>query len=236
MRNRIAAAVTIAALAAMAAPASAATLVGATGTPLTDVVKTDTVINSNDIQFTSTPHHLVLDYTSTSTVSPSSSNGFAFVQGAVISNVNQGFADLTITPQSFTFSDFKFNIQLPSQALPTGATKLNKADFNFDTTVFFAGGGSQGFTSDVGAGNGVNRFLITAGLNEEINKIVFSNLVDLSGNNDGLKFTFDSLRQVSFDAVGIVPEPSTWAMFILGFGLIGGMLRAARKRGALLTA
>jgi len=30
-----------------------------------------------------------------------------------------------------------------------------------------------------------------------------------------------------------VPEPSTWAMMLLGFGAIGGMMRARRKREAL---
>ncbi|HEY2835785.1 MAG TPA: PEPxxWA-CTERM sorting domain-containing protein [Rhizomicrobium sp.] len=232
MRKTLAAAAYIAALVAFAAPASAATLLATTGTPLTDVVKTDTVLTSTDILYTSTPHLLNLDYTSTSALSPSSSGGFAFVQGGTSS----GFANLTITPQSFTFSDFKFNIQLPAATSPEGATKLNKADFTFDTTVFFDGGGSHTFTTDVGAGNGVNRFLITAGLNEEINKIVFDNLVDISGNNNGLIFSFDSLRQVSFDAVGGVPEPATWALFILGFGFVGGMLRSARTRqGASLA-
>jgi hypothetical protein len=31
---------------------------------------------------------------------------------------------------------------------------------------------------------------------------------------------------------GTVPEPATWAMFILGFGAIGFMLRTARRRNA----
>lgn len=35
--------------------------------------------------------------------------------------------------------------------------------------------------------------------------------------------------------VGNVPEPSTWATMLLGFGLIGGALRLRRRRGALLT-
>ena len=63
---------------------------------------------------------------------------------------------------------------------------------------------------------------------------MFSNLTGLSTKNKEAdvsnRFNFDSMRQVSFDAVGIVPEPSTWAMFILGFGFIGTMLRAARAR------
>jgi hypothetical protein len=42
-------------------------------------------------------------------------------------------------------------------------------------------------------------------------------------------YNFDSLRQVSFDAVSGVPEPSTWALFILGFGAIGLMMRGRRQ-------
>ena len=232
MRKTFVAAAVIAGLTALALPASAATLMTTTGTPLVDRIKTNSTITSTEIMYTSTPHLLDVDYLSTDTISSSSDNGFAFVEGGTSS----GFRNLTITPQSFTFSAFKFNIQLPAATSPDGATKLNKADFNFDTTVFFAGGGSHTFTTDVGAGNGTNRFEILTDVNEEINKIVFSNLVDLSGNNDGLIFGFDSLRQVSFNATGIVPEPSTWAMFILGFGFIGATMRMARKRGTLQAA
>ena len=38
-----------------------------------------------------------------------------------------------------------------------------------------------------------------------------------------------ALDNVSIDAV---PEPATWAMMIGGFGLVGGALRAARRRSA----
>ena len=34
-------------------------------------------------------------------------------------------------------------------------------------------------------------------------------------------------------AVAPVPEPGTWAMMILGFGLVGGMMR--RRTGAIRT-
>jgi hypothetical protein len=33
-----------------------------------------------------------------------------------------------------------------------------------------------------------------------------------------------------------VPEPATWAMFLLGFGMIGGSLRILRRKGAVATA
>jgi hypothetical protein len=33
-----------------------------------------------------------------------------------------------------------------------------------------------------------------------------------------------------------VPEPATWAMFLLGFGMIGASMRALRRKGAVATA
>jgi len=32
-----------------------------------------------------------------------------------------------------------------------------------------------------------------------------------------------------------VPEPATWAMMILGLGLVGGALRARRRQEAAVT-
>ncbi len=37
-------------------------------------------------------------------------------------------------------------------------------------------------------------------------------------------------------ASGAVPEPAVWAMLLVGFGGIGGVLRMARRKGALATA
>lgn len=36
-------------------------------------------------------------------------------------------------------------------------------------------------------------------------------------------------------SIGVVPEPATWAMMILGFGLIGGALRMRPRRTAVLA-
>lgn len=38
-----------------------------------------------------------------------------------------------------------------------------------------------------------------------------------------------------FNGQGAVPEPGTWAMLILGFGLLGGALRGARKNRPALN-
>lgn len=38
-----------------------------------------------------------------------------------------------------------------------------------------------------------------------------------------------------YQSTPAVPEPSTWAMLILGFGIVGGALRAARKHRPVLN-
>jgi hypothetical protein len=40
----------------------------------------------------------------------------------------------------------------------------------------------------------------------------------------------------SFPVISAVPEPSTWAMFLLGFGGIGFVLRKSRRKDAVATA
>lgn len=215
---------------AAAIPASAVTMVSTTGTPLSETIKTNSGLNGTSVDFFSNPSNLKVVYSSISTLNPSSTGGFAFVQG-----VNDlGFTNLTLTPSGFTFSDLKFNIQLPAPEGGFDAPNGYKTDFTFDTTVYFTGAGSPVTFNNVGA-NGENRFLISGGIGEAISKVVFSNLVGVSTKKNADTFTnsynFDSLRQTSFDAFASgVPEPSTWALFILGFGAIGVMLRSGRGR------
>jgi len=214
-------------LVAAAIPASAVTMVSTSGTPLSETIKTNVGGNGTSIDFFSDPSHLKVVYSSTSTLSPSSSGGFAFVQGVS----GAGFTNLTLTPDNFTFSDIKFNMQLPASSGGPSIPNGYKTAFTFDTTVYFTGAGSPVTFNNAG-GTGENRFLVTGGVGEAISKIVFSNLVGVSTKNNNPTLTnpynFDSLRQVSFDAISGVPEPSTWALFILGFGAIGMMLRSGR--------
>lgn len=44
---------------------------------------------------------------------------------------------------------------------------------------------------------------------------------------------FAPVTQITFNAAAAVPEPATWAMMIVGFGVVGGSLRRSRRVAAL---
>jgi hypothetical protein len=51
------------------------------------------------------------------------------------------------------------------------------------------------------------------------------------------RITFDAVNVVGGPVAGAVPEPATWAMLILGFGIAGSAMRRARRnQPALATA
>lgn len=69
------------------------------------------------------------------------------------------------------------------------------------------------------------------------------NLGDLNGTNSLDVFYADRAHvdaDLSFSVTGAitsaVPEPATWAMFIIGFGCIGIMMRVSRRKGAAAAA
>ncbi len=73
---------------------------------------------------------------------------------------------------------------------------------------------------DQASGNTNRRYFFTFGAADNVNRVVF--------NTTEPSFEFDDIAA----AVSGVPEPSTWAMMILGFGLVGFMLRNGRRQGA----
>ncbi|MBW8297268.1 MAG: PEPxxWA-CTERM sorting domain-containing protein [Sphingopyxis sp.] len=56
----------------------------------------------------------------------------------------------------------------------------------------------------------------------------------VKGSIDNVRISNVALsgNQLGFfsDGVSAVPEPTTWAMMLMGFGLIGGVLRSEKRR------
>lgn len=115
-------------------------------------------------------------------------------------------------------------------------TGFRGAEFNLSPLT---GGGPPvqfgvSFTSNVGitgtsifaAPAGDQRFAILAAPGETLTSVTITSAAGFG--------TFRQLR-IGTAAVAPVPEPSTWAMLILGFGLVGGALRAARKQRPVLN-
>lgn len=67
------------------------------------------------------------------------------------------------------------------------------------------------------------RYFFSMGAADGVNQVVFSTTRPA--------FEFDNIAA----AISSVPEPQTWAMMILGFGLIGLMLRKGRQQGAVVA-
>jgi hypothetical protein len=67
------------------------------------------------------------------------------------------------------------------------------------------------------------RYFFTMDAADRVNQVVFS--------SGGAAFEFDNIAA----AISSVPEPQTWAMMILGFGMIGFMLRNGRRRIAAVA-
>ncbi len=209
--------------------ASAATLMAATGTPLTYAVHnpggqpdgTQLTENTN-------PGGYLVDFTSTSILHDNgNTGGFATVTGAGGIG-GSGFVDLTIDPEDplAGFTAIKFNLILPNNPLAPGSGTV----FDWNTRVYFLGGGFQDFLDT--AASPPERYIV-ADPGQVMTKIVFSALdADYLGNTE-VPFNFDGIEQVSFDGVTAVPEPATWAMMLVG---VFGMGAALRRRRATVTA
>ena len=155
---------------------------------------------------------LITDFNSTGGTGPSFqggtindlANGFHFVQSnALTSYTRDGFAGLdsgVSAPPPLDNPDPAMN--------PTEGTNPVQAGSFYETVL---NNGSATLTSD----KGLSQFSFYMGSPDDYNHITFTS----TGNS----FEFDKLAGIA------VPEPATWAMMIMGFGLAGGMVRAKRR-------
>lgn len=152
---------------------------------------------------------VMVTFTGTETLSTTSSNGQARIEGA-----DGSFDSVDILLGSGqTFNEIAFN--------------LNAAADGFATLTFFGAGGSTLLVTEQLAirADGEN-FL--GGLGEAFTGVRISTTAAL-----------DDIRQVRLGGLGMqsaVPEPGTWAMLLLGFGAMGYSLRRRRPQHLMQAA
>jgi hypothetical protein len=138
--------------------------------------------------------------------------GHATVTGDTDGGV-AGFDSIDLVIENgFTFDAIEFNLDGINETEP------------FEAQVFFSLVGSESFTAldnTITVGTGSN-FALVAGEGQ------FFDAIRLTALGTG---RFNLIRQVDVRAQAAgVPEPATWAMFLMGFGAVGYSMRS-RKVG-----
>lgn len=155
--------------------------------------------------------------------------GFSYVGGILPVSV-PGFAAAPAGDATrYGFASPGFDATLTSaQSLSSLSFYLGSLD-TYNTLSFYSGDTLvQSFTGtqltipdpangNQASGNTNRRYFFTFGAADNVNKVVF--------NTTQPAFEFDNIAA----AISGVPEPSTWAMMILGFGLVGFSLRNSRR-------
>lgn len=114
------------------------------------------------------------------------------------------------------------------------ATAGGSAVFNFDPDVVsftsgnISGGGS---VATVNGTSGASIQIDRLGLLQGLQTMSISGTLTPSNAPGGNSFARIGGQLTLTGTAGIVPEPATWALFILGFGAIGATLR--RRSGAV---
>jgi len=193
--------------------ANAATVILNNGAPYDYVVHNDNAGSGNSLALTTKQVASLVTYSSSDMLDAGAGNGVASVTGIG----KAGFSNILVDPD-LNFDVIQFKLEGPNG---------QDAGTNFDILVTFVGGGTQIFLDQLLPSN--SKFDILAGAGEMISSVAFSDL----RTDAGALVNFTALKQVSFDAAtGSVPEPSSWAMILVGFGAIG---LASRRRSAART-
>ncbi|MEH2492929.1 hypothetical protein V1280_008868 [Bradyrhizobium sp. AZCC 2230] len=156
-------------------------------------------------------------------------------QGGPVSNAPPGNSSIQLqgggNPTVLDTITFSTAVLNPVLAIVSLGQNGIDASFHFDPTLTFtlAGGGPSsawGGTSLSSSGN------VVSGI-EGNGLVLFSGLItSISWTNP----TFENYYAITVGQVGAVPEPSTWAMMILGFAGVGFMAYRRRNQASALTA
>lgn len=154
-------------------------------------------------------------------------DGFSFSAGTITSNPIGGGSSVF----GFNTTDGgDFVLELYGEA-PTFTFANPISSFGFylsgvqldNLSISFNDGSSQSFAIN-NYGSGV-QFFGASNFANPISSFSLLNTNDIIG--------VDDLRFATAAVAPGVPEPSTWAMMLLGFGLVGGVMRSAKRRQKL---
>jgi hypothetical protein len=232
---------------------AAEVILSPTGQPYAEMIHTGATSSGTALALVTKPSDIDVAATTTTSTGLEAGgfggNGYAIITGGNGTSGNLGFQDITIDPLS-PWSYFTA-MQFTLTPLTTGAPS-NSMDWRFDATVNFLGGGSQTI-QDIFFGTTTDKFdalaEIILGDQEYLDSITLFGLegrTSAKGQTPAGQFAdyrFDSIRQISFDAVadsdipdpqGAVPEPGTWLMMMFGFGAVGAMIRRRKSESTQL--
>ena len=198
---------------------------GPTPTNLSDKIKGNgqTSATSPTALTLITDSNNLVDFSSPNYLEQQGGSGFATVSGQGNGGSEQGFANLLIDPQSPANGFTAINFGL--KALGNG-----NHTYYGDIILNLLAGGQVSFENVALQTNGLTHFGISSDDNRIFSSIYFGNLRTVEDNLAGSAKNFESIRQVSISLASAVPEPATWAMMILGIGMVGGAMRTRRAK------
>jgi hypothetical protein len=169
---------------------------------------------------------LVLSDMTISTPAPNFGPGLSGVNDLVVNNlygfnVSAGGKNWYGFP-NFTATEALVEFNAPTNSLGFWLTGI-QAEFTASIDVELLDGSKETFSLPVNSVGGAQFWGV-------VSDIAFTKVLAIQTNNPGVADAF-GLDDISYN--GVVPEPATWAMMIMGFGLVGF---AARRRRATAVA
>lgn len=139
---------------------------------------------------------------------------------------NTGYGKGVVSAKNVAFNDY---------GDVTGSISLASGTFTFESAYFTAAWLKGLKLNIIGFNDGVQKYAQTLTLTDKksqlftanwsgIDKLTFTTYID-ECTDKGRQFVMDNFKFAS-----AVPEPDTWALMIAGFGGVGLMIRANRRR------